>query len=553
MHFKKDDIIGNYTVLFAHKDSEKAESYRVKDANGTTQFLQILKDAESSETYRHYSGLPGLPVYIDEGTVSIPMSDASPSGSNPRLFITSKFVSAQSLAEYLRMHTVLKPHTALSITRELIKTIQGIISAGGYHTALNHNNVHIPLTEEPIGVFVTGMCNIYPKESATRFTPVLADDTLIQSPEYFHREFSEQSEVYAIGALLYEMCFGMHPWDLDLSIFPETNRVLFLLKAKSKPLAIPQLTTSQPDSRIIAIIEKAVKYKADERFQSLDDMLQAVEDIITEMDRQQQQPKDINVRKGNGFKDIAGLSALKERIQREVIELLRDPEGAREFGISIPNGILLYGPPGCGKTFFAEKMAEEIGCNYMYVKCSDVASPYIHGGQEKIAAIFDEARSKAPSLLFLDEVDAMLMKRSRQNNVSESGEVNEFLTQLNNCGESNVIVVAATNRVDDIDEAATRSGRLELKYLIDLPDEDTLVELFRICLAKTKSAVTDFRTPARKMKGRTPADVQLVVNTAAREAFHLKKPVDMSLLDNAIDTVLGKKTSSGRPKIGFHI
>ena len=102
--------------------------------------------------------------------------------------------------------------------------------------------------------------------------------------------------------------------------------------------------------------------------------------------------------------------------------------------MSIPNGLLFYGPPGCGKTFFAERFAEEIGCNYMYVLCSDVASPYIHGGQEKIANLFEEARKNAPTILFLDEVEAMIMDRSKHNNVSEQGEVNEFLGQLNNCG-----------------------------------------------------------------------------------------------------------------------
>ena len=85
---------------------------------------------------------------------------------------------------------------------------------------------------------------------------------------------------------------------------------------------------------------------------------------------------------GNGFADVAGMHSLKDQLQNDVINLLKNPEKAESLGLHVPNGLLFYGPPGCGKTFFAEKFAEELGCYYQYVKCSDVASPYIHGGQE---------------------------------------------------------------------------------------------------------------------------------------------------------------------------
>lgn len=139
------------------------------------------------------------------------------------------------------------------------------------------------------------------------------------------------------------------------------------------------------------------------------------------------------------------MSELKHRLNTEIIDLIKFPEKYKKLKVKIPNGMLLYGPPGCGKTFIAEKFAEELGCNYMYVHCSDVASPYIHGGQEKIAALFEQAKEDAPTILFLDELDAMIADRSRHTNVSEYGEVNEFLTHLNNCADNHIFVIGATN------------------------------------------------------------------------------------------------------------
>ena len=219
-------------------------------------------------------------------------------------------------------------------------------------------------------------------------------------------------------------------------------------------------------------------------------------------------------------------------------DFVNDPY-AKELGLTLPNGMLFFGPPGCGKTFFAQKFAEELGCNYQYIKCSDVASPYIHGGQGKIAAIFDEARKNAPTLLFFDEIDAMITSRDRHNTVSEAGEVNEFLAQLNNCGEKGVIVIGATNKPTMIDEAATRSGRLELKYYIPQPDHETRKQIFILAL---KNRRTDFGINYDRLAELTEnyisADITLIVNTAARLTFRRKeRDITQEVLEEAISTI----------------
>lgn len=366
------------------------------------------------------------------------------------------------------------------------------------------------------------------------YPPQCTNENVCQAPEYFHGKFTELSEVYAVGALMYEMLFGIEPWAINVDMLDTTMRTLVLLKMKRKPLLIPSLNGLNPSNELMSIIGKATEYQPEKRYQSLEDLRTAISRQLSSSVKDKEQHR--NIRRGNGFADIAGMDDLKEKIRYDIIDVLNDAERAKELGITIPNGILLYGPPGCGKTFFAEKCAEEMQCHFMYVKCSDVASPYIHGGQEKIARLFEEAREKSPTLLFLDEVDALLRTRTKQQNASESGEINEFLCQINNCGESGVFVIAATNMPEEIDEAALRAGRLERKYYIGVPDVQTIEKLLEIQLRKRKTDSINIKEVAKHLQGRVAADVKLLVDVAARLAFRNHCNISTQLLIEAVRT-----------------
>lgn len=366
------------------------------------------------------------------------------------------------------------------------------------------------------------------------YPPQCTNENVSQAPEYFHGKFTELSEVYAIGALMYEMLFGIEPWAINVDMLDTAMRTLVLLKMKRKPLLIPSLNGLNPSNELMTIIGKATEYQPEKRYQSLEELRTAISRQLYSSVKDKEQHR--NIRRGNGFADIAGMDDLKEKIRYDIIDVLNDCERAKELGITIPNGILLYGPPGCGKTFFAEKCAEEMQCHFMYVKCSDVASPYIHGGQEKIARLFEEAREKSPTLLFLDEVDALLRTRTKQQNASESGEINEFLCQINNCGESGVFVIAATNMPEEIDEAALRAGRLERKYYIGIPDVQTIEKLLEIQLRKRKTDSINVKEVAKHLQGRVAADVKLLVDVAARLAFRNHCNISTQLLIEAVRT-----------------
>ena len=192
--------------------------------------------------------------------------------------------------------------------------------------------------------------------------------------------------------------------------------------------------------------------------------------------------------------------------------------------------MLLYGPPGCGKTFFAEKFAEEAGFNFIMVKASDIASTYIHGTQEKIAALFDSAQKAQPSILCFDEFDAVVPERTDMMQQT-SGEVNEFLSQMNNCGHRGMFVIATSNRPDKIDPAVLRTGRIDKLIYIPMPDEDARYEMFKLHLKDRPTAEIDLHRFAKETEGYIASDIAYIVNDAAMNAGLQNIPINEGLIE----------------------
>lgn len=227
---------------------------------------------------------------------------------------------------------------------------------------------------------------------------------------------------------------------------------------------------------------------------------------------------------GHGFGDIAGMNELKEFVTEGFINVLKNRKCAEVYGIKPPS-MLFYGPAGCGKTFFAEKMAEEIGINFMKIVPDDLACTWVHGTQQKIGEVFKDAEKKAPTLLFFDEFDAMVPKRSGDEaNQHYDSEVNEFLCMLNNASERGVYVLAATNHPERIDKAVLRTGRIDEMIYIDMPDKEARKSLFLLALSKLPSDEgIDINRLAELTEGYNCSDISYIVRSAARKMFNAGK------------------------------
>lgn len=229
-----------------------------------------------------------------------------------------------------------------------------------------------------------------------------------------------------------------------------------------------------------------------------------------------------------GFDCVAGMRPLKAMLISDVIEPLTHPEKFKKFKLSVPNGILLYGPPGCGKTFIVKKLAEELGYNFIEMNPSSVATSYVHGAVSNIAKVFEMAKLKAPSIVFIDEIEGLVPKREDLSSSADikKEEINEFLLQLNNAGASKILVVGATNRPHMIDTAILRSGRMDKRVYVGPPDFEARKEMFRICLAgRPYDKNIDFEKLANMTDYYVGSDIELIVTEAARDAVAQDKSI----------------------------
>lgn len=239
-----------------------------------------------------------------------------------------------------------------------------------------------------------------------------------------------------------------------------------------------------------------------------------------------------------GFDCVAGMKPLKSLLINEVIEPLLNPEKYKKFKLGIPNGILLFGPPGCGKTFIVKKLSEELGYNLVEMSPSSVATSYVHGAVGNIGKVFEMAKLQAPSIVFIDEIEGLIPKREDLGSHADTKkeEINEFLIQLNNAGENKILVVGATNRPHMIDTAILRSGRMDKRIYIGQPDFEARKEMFRICLSgRPYDKNINFDKLAEISENYVGSDIELIVTEAARTAVSSdKNKIDEKMLVDSV-------------------
>lgn len=251
-----------------------------------------------------------------------------------------------------------------------------------------------------------------------------------------------------------------------------------------------------------------------------------------------------------GFAKVAGMDELKRTLYEDVIYPMTRPGLYKEYGLEPVNGFLLYGPPGCGKTYIAKALAEETGRYFVEMPASSVGSHYQHLTTKNIAAKFAEARRNAPSIIFIDEVEALAPARELLDGDSSSVDINEQITellqQINNCRDKKIFIIFATNEPQKIDNAIKRTGRIDKKIFLPPPDIETRKILFSMYLdkVKRKDENIDIAQLAQKTHNYTAEDIRMVVRQASVFAMRENRNVSLSDLKNSIAVTQPSLTDS---------
>ena len=245
------------------------------------------------------------------------------------------------------------------------------------------------------------------------------------------------------------------------------------------------------------------------------------------------------------FKDVAGLEGAKEEVQ-EIVDFLKFPDKYTALGGKIPKGALLVGPPGTGKTLLARAVAGEAQVPFFSLSGSDFVEMFVGVGASRVRDLFKQAKEKSPSIIFIDEIDAVGRARGKSNmsgsNDERENTLNQLLTEMDGFGtNSNVIVIAATNRADVLDKALMRAGRFDRQIYVDLPDVRERKEIFDVHLRPIKTEETlDMDFLAKQTPGFSGADIANVCNEAALiAARNEKKFVDKQDFLDAVDRIVG--------------
>lgn len=594
MHFKKNDKIGSYTVAFPHKQGAYAETYRVKDTSGKTRFLKLINysklnrnqiddngrviEVEIAKQLHHHN----LCQFVDSGNMMM-------NGSQYAWFVT-EFVSGETLSQRIIRDDEISVYEIKTIAKAVLSALAFLHSQSipVIHNEVTIQNVFLNLVGDLqdlklIDFGHARFLNLSPaKPDLDELNPFYL------APERFSGVCSVQTDIYSVGAMMYHLLYGELPWFVDVSRRHGQDVIDSILAERDKELLLTKEDKYELDDQLLNVIAKSLSYDSEDRFQSADEFIKAIDGDV-KIERQstkrkilsQQDSKDTPIsseikKKGEGFAAVAGMEELKQQMREEVIEPLHNPEEYHRYGITIPNGMLLYGPPGCGKTFFAKHFAEEVGFNFMCITPATLKSRYVNATQENIAKMFKEAEENAPTVIFIDEMNELVPNRD-DGNVHEMSRsaVNEMLAQMDRTGEKGVFIIGATNYPNMIDPAILRAGRLDKKYYIGVPDKKARMALFKLYLEKRPYDFgLDYQQLADMTQGYVSADIQLIVNDASRNALRQHSKITMELLKAAITNTTPSlsnnelrkyerirammngeemKKSDDRPRIGFNV
>ena len=587
--------IGKYEVIRLIKENHYCETYRIEDEKEEPFFLKlfILKNTPEKMLNESHKVISidilsklrhkNIISYVEQGVYQ-------DNAVGECEYVVTNYFSGELLADKLQREGALSVEEAIRILKDVLEGLRFMHERNFFHNDITPRN--IMLSERMGGsAELIDMSHISKYVGGSPYFDTSDLDERYQSNTTFAGMYNDATDLFSAIALFYTMLTNRIPWDVE---FPEgavrKERIAIAKDARKTPLNLDDLKVEES---IKCILRKGLCVNGICKYADVDILLDDLQDpnkikepeqpkqqdlsnqqtgnSSTDEEKQLTEAKvDIQKGKGNGFKDIAGMDQLKQMLTQKVIFILKDKEKAERYRLLPPNGMLFYGPPGCGKSFFAEKFAEETGFNFMLVKASDLGSIYIHGSQGKIADLFKKAEESKPTVICFDEFDAFVPNRSNRGAEHQAGEVNEFLSQLNNCAQRGIFVIATSNRPDMIDPAVLRTGRIDKMVYVPMPDKDARKEMFKLHLEGRPCEDINAERLAEMTEGYIASDIAYIVNDAAMGAAFSDQPITQQLLETTISSIRPSITKevinsyenlrqkvedtenrNTRPKIGF--
>ena len=551
--------IGTYSVQSLIKQNEYTETYRVVDKDNNPYFVKLfvmkrtpvkLLDDSSHEVVEiallQKIQHENLVSYITHGTIDTMVGECQ--------YVVTNYFTGEVLADKIAREGKLDLNKALDIFTGILHGLECLHKANICHNDITPANIMLSDTLEGAPEIIDMG---HASKACSGNVPFVTSDLDIQYSANATAAgiFNEHTDIFSAFAVLFALLTGHAPWEPEE--FTDDRFALRMNRMKqfriNNPLDVASLML---DDRVKNFLMKGLSLSLNDGYPDVEEVLFDIghpespvkpnkksngAEYVNNEEKKQTKAEtqtifEVKTGTGHGFDDIAGMHDLKNLLQRKVIFVIQNKELASQYKLTPPNGLLLYGPPGCGKTFFAEKFAEQTSFNFMLIKSSDLASTFIHGTQEKIGELFRQAEKNAPTVLCFDEFDAFVPNRSLLSDQHVSGEVNEFLSQLNNCSQRGIFVIATTNRPDRIDPAVLRTGRIDRHVYVPMPDKEARREMFAIHLKgrPCEEDKLDLDLLAELTEGYIASDIAYIVNDAAMTAAFTHSVITQELLGNVI-------------------
>lgn len=552
----KGDIINDtYEVQFLLGEGAFGEVYRVKHKYLGVQVLKLFKQAylETADTNTLINEAKILSQLTHSNIVRVFETNSFYKNNQKYFYLTMGFVAGETLSQLMKRKIQVPLDIALLLQKDILNGLRFAHTHNPMiiHRDINPDNVLLSYENEKPSALIADFGLAQSINSFSKFANA-GGRYLYFAPECFLNTYFPASDVFSAGIVLYKMITGVHPWQYDFSSIGESLDeigTMILQTRKSKP-QIPSFYSDECPEWLDRVILKSLSKNLEDRFSNAEEFYKALitTESIQSIKAKEKKPKNESTETqipkkknykvrvhGKGFDEIAGMDDLKETLYHDLILPLKDKELYEEYKVTLPNGMLLYGPPGCGKTFISRKFAAEVSYNFVEVKPSDIASIYVHGTQEKIGKLFEEARSKAPTILFIDEIDAFMPNRSGNLSHSYSAEVNEFLTQMTDCSKDSIFIIAATNRPEKVDPAILRTGRIDKIVYLGPPDKNARIEMIKLHLKnRPVDKDLDYEVLGDLTENYVSSDLNFILNEAARDALKERNKIQQKHIEKVI-------------------